>query len=44
MADTVSGMAFMHLAHEVADAVNERNLTQPPTVKVDVSGKNAHKN
>lgn len=43
LADTVSGQAFIHLAHETVDAVNERNSSKPPTVKVDVSGKNPHK-
>ena len=37
LADSVTGMAFMHLAHEVIDAVNERNETLPPTVKVNVT-------
>ena len=34
--DTISGNAFIHLAHEVIDAINERNETLPPTQKVDV--------
>lgn len=37
--DSVTGMAFMHLAHEVIDAVDERNRELPPTVKVDVTKK-----
>lgn len=32
--DTITGHAFMHLAHEVIDAVNRRNSDLPPTVKV----------
>ena len=32
--DTITGHAFMHLAHEVIDAVNRRNSELPPTVKV----------
>lgn len=35
--DSVAGMAFMHLAHEVSEAVNERNNQLPPTRRVDVS-------
>jgi len=35
--DTVTGHAFMHLAHEVVDAVAERESTLPPTVKVNVT-------
>lgn len=34
--DSITGLAFMHLAHEVIDAVDERNKNIPPTVKVDV--------
>ena len=34
--DTVTGMAFTHLAHEVTEAVDERNNTLPPTIKVQV--------
>lgn len=37
LADSVTGMAFMHLAHEVIDAVAERNDTLPPTMKVNVT-------
>lgn len=36
LADSVTGQAFMHLAHEVIDAVDNRNDTLPPTLKVDV--------
>lgn len=32
--DTITGHAFMHLAHEVIDAVNRRNSDLPPTIKV----------
>lgn len=35
--DSVAGMAFMHLAHEVSEAVDERNNQLPPTRRVDVS-------
>lgn len=35
--DSITGHAFMHLAHEVIDAVDERNRQLPPTVKVNVS-------
>lgn len=38
--DSITGEAFRHLAHEVIDAVDERNDTLPPTVKVDVTRKN----
>ena len=36
LADSVTGMAFTHLAHEVADAVDTRNSTLPPTHKVEL--------
>lgn len=36
LADSVTGMAFAHLAHEVTDAVAERNATLPPTHKVEL--------
>lgn len=39
LADTVSGHAFMHLAHEVVDAVAYREATLPPTIKVNVTKK-----
>lgn len=34
--DTVSAQAFIHLAHEVVDAVERRNATLPPTHIVQV--------
>jgi len=37
--DSLTAMAFSHLAHEVVDAVDRRNEELPPTVKVDVSKK-----
>lgn len=37
--DTITGHAFMHLAHEVIEAVDLRNNELPPTTKVDVSKK-----
>jgi len=36
MTDTLTGHAFAHLAHEVIDAVAERNSTLPPTQKVQL--------
>lgn len=39
LADTITGHAFRHLAHEVIDAVDRRNEILPPTVKVDVTRK-----
>ena len=36
MSDTITGHAFMHLAHEVIDAVAERNATLPPTHRVEL--------
>lgn len=39
MTDTITGHAFMHLAHEVIDAVDERNDRLPATVKVNVTKK-----
>lgn len=36
MADTLTGMSFTHLAHEVTDAVAVRNDTLPPTTKVEL--------
>lgn len=36
LTDNASGMAFLHLAREVIDAVDRRNDTLPPTIKVDV--------
>lgn len=35
--DSITGHAFMHLAHEVTDAVAEREATLPPTVKVNIT-------
>ena len=37
--DSVMGHEFLHLAHEVADAVEERNATLPATEKVDIKHK-----
>ena len=37
--DTVMAHDFMHLAHEVVDAVAERNRLLPPTEKVNVTKK-----
>lgn len=37
--DTITAQAFMHLAHEVIDAVDKRNGELPPTVKVNVTRK-----
>lgn len=34
--DTISAMAFVHLAHNVIDAVDRRNNTLPPTHKVEL--------
>ena len=39
LSDSISGHAFIHLAHEVIEAVDERNSTLPPTVKVNVTKK-----
>lgn len=39
LADTITGHAFMHLAHEVVDAVAQREATLPPTIKVNVTKK-----
>ncbi len=36
MTDTITGHAFAHLAHEVTDAVAERNNSLPPTQKVEL--------
>ena len=35
-ADTMTSMSFIHLAHEVIDAVEQRNATLPPTHHVEV--------
>lgn len=37
--DTVMAHEFIHLAHEVVDAVDERNNSLPPTQKVNVAKK-----
>lgn len=37
--DSLTASAFIHLAHEVIDAVDRRNNELPPTVRVDVSKK-----
>ncbi len=37
--DSLTAAAFVHLAHEVVDAVDRRNSELPPTIKVDVSRK-----
>ena len=37
--DTVMGHEFLHLAHEVTDAVDERNRQLPPTAKVELKKK-----
>lgn len=37
--DSVMGHEFLHLAHEVTDAVEERNATLPATEKVDIKHK-----
>jgi ATP-binding protein involved in chromosome partitioning len=37
--DSIMGHEFIHLAHEVVDAVNDRNLNLPPTAKVNVNKK-----
>ncbi len=34
--DTMSAQAFIHLAHEVTDAVDRRNRELPPTINVQV--------
>lgn len=38
LTDSISGHAFAHLAHEVIDAVAERNRELPPTHKVELKG------
>lgn len=37
--DSITGQAFIHVAREIIDAVDERNGTLPPTRKVDVAKK-----
>lgn len=39
MQDSITGNAFMHVAHEVVEAVDRRNNELPPTVKVNVTRK-----
>ncbi len=39
LTDSVSGHAFIHLAHEVIESVDERNRTMPETKKVNVTKK-----
>ena len=39
MKDSIMGHEFIHLAHEVTEAVSERNSTLPPTEKVNVNRK-----
>lgn len=39
LGDSITAQAFIHLAHEVTDAVDERNNQLPPTVKVNVTKK-----
>lgn len=34
--DSITGMAFMHVAREVIDAVDRRNDALPPTIRVNV--------
>lgn len=37
--DSLTARAFVHLAHETVDAVENRNSSLPPTIKVDISKK-----
>ena len=37
--NSIMGHEFIHLAHEVVDAVEERNQKLPPTQKVNVTKK-----
>lgn len=37
--NTMTGMAFRHLAHELVDAIERRNSTLPPTIKVQTGHK-----
>lgn len=39
LGETVASQAFMHVAHEVIDAVDRRNELLPPTEKVNVTRK-----
>ncbi len=34
--DSISGMAFIHAARELIEAVDDRNANLPPTQKVNV--------
>lgn len=36
LGDSISAQSFIHLAHNVIDAVDRRNSTLPPTVKVEL--------
>lgn len=36
LSGSITGQAFMHLAHEVVEAVDERNSTLPPTHRVEL--------
>lgn len=35
--DTIAAQSFIHVARQVVDAVDERNDTLPPTLRVDIS-------
>ena len=39
LGDSITAQAFLHLAHEVTEAVDEHNNQLPPTVKVNVTKK-----
>ena len=39
LSNTVTAQYFMHLAHELIEAVDKRNATLPPTIKVNVHGR-----
>lgn len=39
LSDSPVAAAFAHLAHTVVDAVDRRNASLPPTIKVNMSGK-----
>ncbi|MDE6131707.1 MAG: Mrp/NBP35 family ATP-binding protein, partial [Muribaculaceae bacterium] len=36
LGDSIAAQAFLHLAHEVIDAVDRRNRELPPTTKVEL--------
>ena len=36
LSDTITGQAFIHLAHELTEAVAQRNSTLPPTMRVEL--------